>query len=342
MNKVISYINHFRNSAIETHADGYKKTLDYHKIVHDYEVYLFGYLEEEFGPSQARDIFKALCDKELMKMWWCHTRDELGIGDPWGEACKIVKTFGDSKWFNSKKRNYVNKFYDLCLAIPKEEFCTFYRYCHSGIESIIFEVIFGSIELSYPSIEHYVDFIYKVPIGKNTNTIICSEFQSCPDQFSFIPESSGYYKWWCKKNDLALICEKLDIKLEDIIDEVEKRDSLYCIYVGQTVNFRKRFKNHILPNSKDITKRNQNSTLRRTIAALLQKDVDHYEVVDNFISCLYVEMFIHENATEDELDLLEYNAINEYYRILNVDGNNHKLSKKYGYKLKELKLKNKF
>lgn len=42
------------------------------------------------------------------------------------KACCFLNTFVNPKLVNSKQVNYVNKFFDLFLSLPKEEFSTFF------------------------------------------------------------------------------------------------------------------------------------------------------------------------------------------------------------------------
>lgn len=45
-------------------------------------------------------------------------------------------------------------------------------------------------------------------------------------------DNPGYYKWWATKDDFELLLDKLGVGFEDVAEDVEKKDGLYCIYVG--------------------------------------------------------------------------------------------------------------
>lgn len=131
----------------------------------------------------------------------------------------------------------------------------------------------------------------------------------------------GCYKWWAKKDELLFICKRLGVELNDIVDNIEKRDDLYCIYVGQSHReLRKRIVNHLNGPLK-------RSTFRRSIGALFGKTE-----IDNLLDKFYIE-FDYVPANKDvtvlkkEIDDKEFKLINSHLRILNIQENDYQHEK---------------
>lgn len=149
-----------------------------------------------------------------------------------------------------------------------------------------------------------------------------------------LPTKRGYYKWWAEKEEFDLILDTLDVKYEDIKDYIEKKDDLYCIYLGiATKSLRQRINWHI--NDKHDRKSVESkylSTLRQTIASIVAKDQYNKDATNHFIDKLKFEIFEYDDVKNIEKKLLLTNLY-----ILNIQDNNHFAASEIKRKLKKLR-----
>ena len=124
----------------------------------------------------------------------------------------------------------------------------------------------------------------------------------------YLGKNIGVYKWWCKKARLECILEKLGKSFSEVENFLERKNNLYCFYVGQTKNkkgFNKRIKGQHLRSTK-------NSTLRRSLFALLGNE----EAINDFLNVCFVSV---EKLSVGEIDEKEKEQINAFLRLLNLD-----------------------
>lgn len=160
-----------------------------------------------------------------------------------------------------------------------------------------------------------------------------------------IPAAAGYYKWWCEKAELDVILNALAIDFSDIQQAIERKDNLYCVYVGIAAkeSVRARLNWHV--NDKHTASRVKNgtlSTLRQSIASVVAKNQYDKEATDAFIDKLYVEWFcidspIKSAEAKAKLYSVERNLLFDRLRILNIKDNLHPLAEPIKFKLKLLR-----
>lgn len=139
-----------------------------------------------------------------------------------------------------------------------------------------------------------------------------------------IPNKQGVYKWWCNKEDLMKIMNKLKLDCNECIKDIEKIDnvylvctdknskkikgSLYCIYVGESTNLHRRIlSNHIGGNIKK-------STLRYTLSAVLFGSKNERKV-DSIINKYFIEW--EKCRKKTDCFEIQNKYINKYFRPLN-------------------------
>ncbi len=160
-----------------------------------------------------------------------------------------------------------------------------------------------------------------------------------------IPAASGYYKWWCAKPELDVILDAPGIDFSDIQQAIERKDDLFCVYVGIAAkeSVRARLNWHV--NDKHTASRVNNgtlSTLRQSISSIVAKNQYDKEATDAFIDKLYVEWFcidspIKSAAAKAKLHSIERNLLFDRLRILNIKDNLHPLAEPIKFKLKLLR-----
>ena len=160
-----------------------------------------------------------------------------------------------------------------------------------------------------------------------------------------IPAAPGYYKWWCEKAELDVILNALDVKPVDVQQAIERKDNLYCVYVGIAAkeSVRARLNWHV--NDKHTASRVKNgtlSTLRQSIASILANNQFDKEATDSFIDKLHVEWFcidspIKSAEAKAKLHSVERNLLFDRLRILNIKDNLHPLAEPIKFKLKLLR-----
>ena len=124
----------------------------------------------------------------------------------------------------------------------------------------------------------------------------------------YLGKNIGVYKWWCKKARLESFLEKLGKSFSEVENFLERKNNLYCFYVGQTKNkkgFNKRIKGQHLRSTK-------NFTLRRSLFALLGNE----EAINDFLNGYFVSV---EKLSLDEIDWKEKEQIKASLSLLNLD-----------------------
>ena len=154
----------------------------------------------------------------------------------------------------------------------------------------------------------------------------------------------GYYKWWALRSELDLLLKVLGLSFKDVSSGIEKKEDLFCIYVGvANKSVRERINWHI--NDAHTAARVNSgilSTLRQTIASIVAGNQFDKEATNNFIDKLFIEWFYldDEDKTRDvrvKLNQIEKQLMNKYFRLLNVKDNQHPLSLLTKSKLKGLR-----
>lgn len=146
-----------------------------------------------------------------------------------------------------------------------------------------------------------------------------------------INNKPGYYKWWASKSELEFILDKLSVKFETIESAIEKKEGLFCIYVGIAVkeSVRDRLDWHI--NDKHTKSQVENgtlSTLRQSISSLVSQNQYDKDGTNNFIDKLKIEYFISENPIKsvkanEELHSIERTLLVKNLYVLNIQENHH-------------------
>ena len=131
------------------------------------------------------------------------------------------------------------------------------------------------------------------------------------------------YRWWFVDDPdnskiVDIIRRYSQIELSKCMSMTQNGKTYYSLYFGKGVNGRRRFKNH-------IGSRKRTSTLRRTIAALLQT-TDEERITHELQQCYYEwwECDCDKETLEDN----ERKWIKEGYYPLNLKENN-KISKEW-------------
>ena len=165
-----------------------------------------------------------------------------------------------------------------------------------------------------------------------------------------IPSKPGYYKWWISKTELDLILKAFDVSFSEIENSLEKKDGLFCVYVGIAAkeSVRSRLNWHV--NDSHSTSRVKNgtlSTLRQSIASIISHNQYDKASTDSFINKMFIEYFFIDYPIKFETAIKELHAIetklmDEYLRILNIQDNHHPLADSIKSKLKVLRKESKY
>lgn len=165
-----------------------------------------------------------------------------------------------------------------------------------------------------------------------------------------IPDDKpGYYKWWAKKKELNELLKGLGTSFTFDAMDIEKNDSLYCIYVGTAIreSLQKRLDWHVNDKHTDGVVRNGIvSTLRQSIASIICHNQYDKNGTNSFIDKLYVEWFpinyiIKSEDAKSKISIKEKKLINQYLRILNIKDNNHTNGQEIKKQLKKLRKESK-
>lgn len=125
------------------------------------------------------------------------------------------------------------------------------------------------------------------------------------------------YRWWFREGSdseiVKIVREHLsEIEFQDIKSQKLEDSTYYALYFGEGINGRRRFKNHMKPQMRT-------STLRRTIAALLQT-TDEDRVTQELQQCYY-EWWEYD-CDKRTLEEMELEWIKSGYYPLNLKDNN--------------------
>lgn len=139
----------------------------------------------------------------------------------------------------------------------------------------------------------------------------------------------GCYKWWAHEAEFRQLLDALCVDYDSVADAVEKKDGLYCIYVGDAINesLRQRMNWHInQKHSLSNVKSGHLSTLRQTISSLVAHNQMVKKETDDFIDKLEVELFevdakVHSDEASTIITPKEKAMINSHLRILNIKDN---------------------
>lgn len=156
-----------------------------------------------------------------------------------------------------------------------------------------------------------------------------------PEVLATVPgDKPGYYKWWAAEPEFRFLAEKLGADFDECAGRAEKKDGLFCIYVGDACrkSLRKRLNWHV--NEKHTTskvKYGTLSTLRQSVSGIVAGNQMDKKATDDFLDKLYVEWFPVDLPVSAEskkpVDDIETNVINEHFRILNGSKNHDGLFK---------------
>lgn len=119
------------------------------------------------------------------------------------------------------------------------------------------------------------------------------------------------YRWWFVENSSVVEIIRRNLCDKEFQKILKKGKYGYAMYVGKGANGKRRFKNHISP-------RIRTSTLRRTIAALLETNNED-AITEVLKQCYYEWWELECNKTLAEK---ERKKINEGYYPLNLKENN--------------------
>lgn len=152
---------------------------------------------------------------------------------------------------------------------------------------------------------------------------------------NMIENKPGYYKWWAEEKEVILLLNHLDLET-NIIDNLEKYNNKFCIYIGVAIkeSVRDRLNWHINQiNSPSAVRNGTLSTLRQTISSILFQDMNLTNKTNEFIDKLYVQPFyidkpIKSQEAKEIIHNIEidYLAHSDNLYLLNIQDNEHKLS----------------
>ena len=139
----------------------------------------------------------------------------------------------------------------------------------------------------------------------------------------------GYYKWWAERPELDRILSELETEFSEVSSFIERKDNLYCIYVGIAAkeSIRKRLNWHV--NDRHTPSRVVHgtlSTLRQSISSIVAHNQYNQDATDEFIDKLTVEWFalddpIKSQTAIDKLHAKEQEIMSEYLCVLNIKDN---------------------
>lgn len=164
------------------------------------------------------------------------------------------------------------------------------------------------------------------PISEEGPLISASDLRNDLQKRSDIAKETGCYKWWSPEDQVKELLLKLGLKFENVKSYLEKKEGLYCIYVGKAMNLNSRIiKKHIMGSV-------SGSTLRKTIASVMEYyDNSKVDTNKNFIDHFKVQPIY---LKVGDLENFEESLINEecggikYFRFLNSDSNHHEIAQK--------------
>lgn len=150
MNRIVSLINRFRAAKYYKNPFYTNNKEKWNNLLREYLKYLFERIDHYvFDKVTMKDL-----DISNSKFFYHDECDENEF-----KVVEFLESFGNPKLINSDKENYVNKFYDLCLSLPKNEFGLFFMYCITMPEYIMFNRMFYQIQRFFDCLEEYTDII---------------------------------------------------------------------------------------------------------------------------------------------------------------------------------------
>lgn len=127
----------------------------------------------------------------------------------------------------------------------------------------------------------------------------------------------GLCKCWADRKTLELILAKVNLNFEDVENDLDKKDNLYCIYIGGT----KRMYNRIV---NDHVEGKLKSTLRTSVNGILGFG-NNKQLLNDFVDKLYFECISEEKYKQEKKRLLGFSG--KFY-VLNINESKHKLTTK--------------
>ncbi|MCQ2402405.1 MAG: hypothetical protein MJ202_01590 [Lentisphaeria bacterium] len=162
----------------------------------------------------------------------------------------------------------------------------------------------------------------------------------------------GYYKWWAARQDFEKIASKLQADSASLWPYIEKKEDLYCIYVGIAAkeSIRSRLNWHVNdPHTLGRVKSGTLSTLRQSISSIIAGNQLAKKETNDFIDRLTIEYFIIDRAisskdsqeASEELNKIERKLMSDKLYILNIKDNKHEKSIRLIYELKKVRKESK-
>ena len=155
-------------------------------------------------------------------------------------------------------------------------------------------------------------------------------------------DKPGYYKWYATKEDLALLLNNLGYSIDELINDIETKDNLYCVYIGVAIkeSIKSRLNWHVNDKHTETSvKQGFLSTFRQSISSVIAHNQYDEKSTNDFIDRLYVEYFVIDAPIKSEkakriIEPIEKELINSYLRILNIKDNKYPLMLDKGIKKK--------
>lgn len=169
-----------------------------------------------------------------------------------------------------------------------------------------------------------------------------------PVELAKIPkELPGYYKWWADIDSLNIILRELKVNFHNIEKYLEKKDDLYCIYVGIACkeSIRARLNWHVNDSHTLSKVKNRTlSTLRQSISSIVAHNQSDKNATNRFIDRLEIEYFPINHPIKSELAIketheIERQLLNKNLYVLNIQENYHFAASPIKKELKELRKK---
>ena len=138
----------------------------------------------------------------------------------------------------------------------------------------------------------------------------------------------GHVKWWACKTELNIILNELDVKYGDIVEFLDVKDDLYCIYIGGH-----KTKDLLSYLGKEITQKPTNmqdgivyykkpiTPLQRSIYSIFLNNHDLWFKIDEFIDKLFIEVIVYSEIKK-ETDTFE-DLLKKHFYIFNRNSDYH-------------------
>ena len=159
-------------------------------------------------------------------------------------------------------------------------------------------------------------------------------------------DKPGYYIWWAEKTEFDFILDALDVRYEDVCNDVLQKNGLYSIYLGIASHesiYQRVVKWHILQHHTFSNVRNKYlSTLRKTISSLISHNQLDEKGTNSFMDKLKVDYTAIDSDLGDEaekkLHTIELESFSKNLYILNIQDNHYnELTDKIKRKLKKIR-----